>query len=282
MPSAEPWPAGLTTIGKSRRSSIAGSASRGAELLERGLAERVEVGRRHAGVAQRVLGDAPCPCSGCRPTGRRRCTGSRAARAAPGPCRPRRRGRAAPRTRRRGAPRRAGPRGPGRRRSRTTSWPSRSSASSTRAPERSETCRSSESPPLRTATFIRPCAAAAARATSGSARRLGAPAAARRRLGAGQRAVERDLLADDLADPPDALADRVVADAGEVQPHLRAAAAVEVGRAARHERDVVAQRARQQVGRVDVVRQPRPDEQAALRAASRSPRAGSARRAPRA
>ena len=87
----------------------------------------------------------------------------------------------------------------------------------------------------------------------------------RGRLGAGQRAVERDLLADDLADPADALADRVVADAREVQPHLRAAAAVEVGRAAGHERDVLAQRARQQVGRVDVVRQPRPDEQAALR-----------------
>ena len=27
MPSAEPWPAGLTTIGKARRSSIAGSAA---------------------------------------------------------------------------------------------------------------------------------------------------------------------------------------------------------------------------------------------------------------
>ena len=38
----------------------------------------------------------------------------------------------------------------------STSWPSRSSASSTRAPERSETPRSSERPPLRTATFIKP------------------------------------------------------------------------------------------------------------------------------
>ena len=56
------------------------------------------------------------------------------------------------------------------------------------------------------------------------------------------------------------------------------------GRRARpgHERDVVAQRAGEQVGRVDEVGQRRPDEQAALRAASTPPRAGSARRARRA
>ena len=148
----------------------------------------------------------------------------------------------------------------------TTSWPSRSSACSTRAPERIETWRSSESPPLRTATFIRPCAAAAARGRRAPAPPCRAPARRRRGLRAGQRAVERELLAHHLADPPDALPDRVVADAGEVQPHLGAAAAVEVGRAAGDERHVLAQRAGQQVGRVDVVRQPRPDEQAALRA----------------
>ena len=90
----------------------------------------------------------------------------------------------------------------------------------------------------------------------------------------GERAVERDLLAHDLADPPHALADVVLADAGEVQPHRRAAAAVEVRRAAGHERDVLAQRAGEQVGRVDVVGQRGPDEQAALRAASTSPRRG--------
>ena len=44
----------------------------------------------------------------------------------------------------------------------------------------------------------------------------------------------------------------------------RAAAPVEVGAAAGDEGDVLAQRARQQVGRVDVVGQRRPDEQAAL------------------
>ena len=92
--------------------------------------------------------------------------------------------------------------------------------------------------------------------------RLGASGAG---VSAGQRAVERDLLGDDLADPPHALADVVVAHAGEVQPHLRAAAPVEVGGAAGDERDVLAQRPRQQVGRVDVVGQLGPDEQAALR-----------------
>ena len=87
----------------------------------------------------------------------------------------------------------------------------------------------------------------------------------RRRLRAGQRPVERDLLAHDLADPPDALADVVLADAREVQPHRGAAAAVEVGRPPGDERHVLAQRPGQQVGRVDVVRQRRPDEQPALR-----------------
>ena len=92
-----------------------------------------------------------------------------------------------------------------------------------------------------------------------------APGGRRRRRRAGERAVELDLLAHDLADAPHALADVVLADAGEVQAHRRAAAAVEVRRAAGDERDVARQRARQQVGRVDVVRQRRPDEQPALR-----------------
>ena len=90
-----------------------------------------------------------------------------------------------------------------------------------------------------------------------------------RRLRAGQRAVERDLLGHDLADPPDALADVVLADAREVQPHRGAAAAVEVRRPPWHERHVLAQRPREQVGRVDVVGQRRPDEQPALRARPR-------------
>ena len=116
------------------------------------------------------------------------------------------------------------------------------SASSTRAPERSETWRSSERPPLRTATFTGapPRRAQRRRRCRSAVRARGAA----RGSAPGERRVQRDLLAHDLADPPHALADVVLADAGEVQPHLRAAAAVEVRRAARHERDVLAQRAR--------------------------------------
>ena len=57
MPSAEPWPAGLTTIGNPSRVLDARERLGRAQLLERGLAERVEVGRRDAGVAHRVLGE---------------------------------------------------------------------------------------------------------------------------------------------------------------------------------------------------------------------------------
>ena len=113
------------------------------------------------------------------------------------------------------------------------------------------------------------CARRRSGRTFGPAPRSGSAAGAGarlRRLRAGQRPVQRDLLGDDLADPPHALADVVLADAGEVQPHRRAAAPVEVRRAAGHERDVLLpQRPRQQVGRVDVVGQRRPDEQPALR-----------------
>ena len=84
-------------------------------------------------------------------------------------------------------------------------------------------------------------------------------------LGAGQRRVEPHLLADDLADALHALAQVVLADTGEVEPHGRAAAAVEERGAAGDERHVLAQRAREQVGGVDVVGQRRPDEQPAAR-----------------
>ena len=50
---------------------------------------------------------------------------------------------------------------------------------------------------------------------------------ARGRSLAGQRRVQADLLVDDLADPPHALADVVLGDAGEVEPHRGAATAVE-------------------------------------------------------
>ena len=67
-----------------------------------------------------------------------------------------------------------------------------------------------------------PRAGAACRTLSGRRRscggRVAAGGAARRRR-PGQRLVQLDLLAHDLADPPHALADVVVADAAEVQPH---------------------------------------------------------------
>src|SRR5258707_1072066 len=124
--------------------------------------------------------------------------------------------------------------------------PSRSSASSTRAPDLSDTCRSSERPPLSTATrliarrlcvstptgslLVRarrplPCRAPLRQRDdvgelAGRARlRLGQCVGRRRRPGAGQRAVEADLLAHGLADATDPLAGLLLADAGEVQPH---------------------------------------------------------------
>ena len=75
--------------------------------------------------------------------------------------------------------------------------------------------------------------------------------------------VQLHLLRYHLADPPDSLADRLLVAAGEVQPHRVAPAAVEERRLPGYERDVVAQRAGQQVGGVDEVRQRGPDEQAA-------------------
>ncbi len=102
---------------------------------------------------------------------------------------------------------------------------------------------------------------AARRRASGSTR--APPRAAPAASSPGERAVERHLLAHDLADAADALADVVLAAAGEVQPHRAAPAAVEVGGLARHERHVVAQRPREQVGGVDEVGQRGPDEQAA-------------------
>ena len=187
-----------------------------------------------------------------------------------------------------------------------TSWPSRSSASCTLAPDFSETWRSSERPPLSTATLVNPSAygespkgnrpraiiqrasalpAAAApwRARRRAPRVLARALARRARRpagrGAGERPVQHDLLADDLPDPADPLADLVLVDAGEVQPHRRATATVDVRGTARDERDVLLQRARQQIGRIDVVGERRPDEQAALRMRPLAPPAGSARRA---
>src|SRR3954453_1527561 len=147
-----------------------------------------------------------------------------------------------------------------------TSWPSRSSASSTRAPDRNETWRSSERPPLRTATRLTLVAPTAWQAQNvGEAlRRRTLGVGLGRRLRARERAVQADLLAHDLADPPDPLADVLLGRPGEVEPHRRAPAAVDVSGAPRHERDLLAQGTRQEVGGVDVIRQRRPEEHAAL------------------
>src|SRR5215212_3795848 len=93
--------------------------------------------------------------------------------------------------------------------SETTSWPSDASASSTLAPERRDTCRSSELPPFRTATFIRrsglPARAAQGHHVSG----LGGLGKIRETVLGGDRLVQLDLLADDGSDAPDPLTDLV-------------------------------------------------------------------------
>ena len=187
-----------------------------------------------------VLGEHLVPAADARRRRRSRCRARRRARAVPGRCRPRRRARAARRTRRRALGRAAARRDRRPTSIGTTLVAERSSASSTRAPERSETWRSSERPPLSTATRLIGRAArraAAARAPSrGSAARR--PAPARRAVGrAGSAAaparrpvsVEYSATCSRTTLPirAHALADVVLVDAGEVQPHRRAAAAVE-------------------------------------------------------
>ena len=151
----------------------------------------------------------------------------------------------------------------------TTSWPSASSASCTRAPDRSETLALQRPPALQdrdAAHRATPADASSPRRAVGQAQHVRRRRGLGRRRGRGaarapgERPVERDLLAHDLADAPHALEDVVVADAREVQPHRRAAAAVEVRGAAGDERDVLLQRAGEQVGRVDVVGQRRPQD----------------------
>jgi hypothetical protein len=80
----------------------------------------------------------------------------------------------------------------------------------------------------------------------------------------GDRLVEAHLLRHHLADAAHALADVGFLEAGEVEPHRVGAAPVDVGGLAGDEGDVLAQRLRQQILRVDVLRQSRPHEQAPL------------------
>ncbi len=160
----------------------------------------------------------------------------------------------------------------------------RASASSTRAPLRSDTWRSSPRPPLSTATFI--CARGGGTAPP-SPRLTRPPPDAKREEAGGTCSpvidlVQLDLLGDHAADPADALADLVRLRGREVEPHRRAAAPVDVGGRAGDEGDVLAQRLRQQVGGVDVGRAASPSRRARRRAATRSPRRGSRRRGHRA
>src|SRR3984957_14555505 len=153
-----------------------------------------------------------------------------------------------------------------------TSWPRRSSASCTLAPDRSDTWRSSERPPFSTATRLKaalgpPTASPRALALGGELQDLGQLGIGHARLGlepcvltaarssgvrlrAGQGPVHGDLLTDDLADAPDAFTDLVLAHAREVQPHRGPTPPVDVGRASGHERDVLLKGAGQQVGGV--------------------------------
>src|SRR5207302_9814175 len=81
---------------------------------------------------------------------------------------------------------------------------------------------------------------------------------------AGERSVESDLLADDFSEALDPLTDLVLSHTGEVEAHRGPASPIQERGPTGHERDVLVQGAREQIGRVDVVRQRRPDEQPAL------------------
>ena len=179
MPSAEPWPAGLTTIGKSSRASMAGSALAAPSSRNAVSRERVEVGRRDAGVAHRVLGEHLVHAADA---GRRAGAGvgeaeeleqllHRAVLAVAAVQRDEGDVRARPP---RAASTRSGPTSMP-----ATSWPSRSSASCDLGAGAQRDLRSSERPPLRTATRLTaPAGAAGARCGSaGSADRRGRPGA---------------------------------------------------------------------------------------------------------
>src|SRR5436190_20669462 len=76
--------------------------------------------------------------------------------------------------------------------------------------------------------------------------------------------VQLHLFRDHRADPLDPLADFIRSGGGEVEPHRRAPAPVDVGGGARDEGNVLPQRLGEQVGGVDVGGQRRPAEEPAL------------------
>src|SRR3954452_17835046 len=262
-PSADPWAAGLTTSWKPRRASISSRASAAPSSRN-----AVELNATQSGVGS--------------PAARSRCLAStlsmhRMQEATPDPVY----GMSRISSSSWGVP--SSPLGPWRAMKATsgrsslsertspasasmgiTSWPSDTSASSTRAPERSETCRSSELPPFSTATFMRESGLPVGATEWDHIRRLGAFRRRDHAVLGGDRLVQPDLLPDDGADPADPLADLVLVRSREVQAHRVAAlAAVHVGGRPGHERHVLAQRLRQQVRRIDVVRKRRPHEQPA-------------------
>ena len=270
IPSAEPWHEGLTTIGKPSRSSIARQRVGGAELAEGGLAEREELGRRDARPRPAGASRAPCPSRACRRARRSRCRGCRGSRAAPARSRPRRRGRAARRT-----PRRA-------RASRSRSMRSRPTSIATdvvaEPGERvlDPRARAQRHLALERAAALehrdaahRPPAPAGARSRRrGSARRAGsAPGSARPWLAPRGSPVSVPYRAtcSSTTSPMRRMPSRIVVlvGAGEVQPHRERPRPSRKAASPGHERDVVAQRAGQQVGGVDEVGQRGPDEQPA-------------------
>ena len=235
-PSEEPCDAGLTTSGNVEPLLDRGERVGGAELAERDLAERDPVGRRQPAVAQRVLGQDLVGAAHAGVHAASRCRGSRAPRAAPARCRPRRRGRAARRTRRRARTRAAARRGRRRRRSTRPRCPRRSSACLDAGARRErdlalERATALEDGDSRHASRERRPSARPA-CGSGTTSAIDSPAAAgaggaAAGAVAGERVVERDLLGDDRADPPHALAQVLVGRAREVQPHRAAAAPVD-------------------------------------------------------
>ena len=93
IPSAEPWLAGLTTMGNARRRLDRGQRPAAAPSSRNAVSEKAKKsGVGHAGVAQRVLGQRLVGGAHAGRDAASPCRGGRAARAAPAPCRPRRRG----------------------------------------------------------------------------------------------------------------------------------------------------------------------------------------------
>ena len=232
MPSDDPWREGLTTIGNSRRSSMAGERVRRAQLAERGLGEGDEVRAWGCPAAwrrclvmtlsmAREQARTPDPVYGISRISRSSCTvPSSPSR----PCRATKTtsGRSSRSRRIRSLPTSTD----------TTSWPSRvervlhvgARAKRHLALQRAPSLEDGD--PAHAPSARAPAVALAAQLDDPRpglgvvllARDLQLLGADRGHL-AGERAVQLHLLGDDLADPADALADPLLAGGREVQPH---------------------------------------------------------------